>query len=163
MNAPPSPKQVAEAKAVLKRHKLANRAKREPRVKHERMKDRGGRGAEPEFLRWLHDHAGLCIACEIEGPIPPDRLKMWGIPNRLEAAHQRVRGWKKGVRGRDADSCILCAFHHQHAPDACDRGWRQFWERLNVDPAAYCAELYDAFKRGLDGRAVVMKHARRGT
>lgn len=160
MTSRPTPKQVADARQVLKQDRKAKRAERGPKVRQERLRDKGGRDAEPKFLRWLHERAAVCIACLLD-PAPPDRLKLLGVPNKLEAAHQRIRGWKKGVRGRDADSCILCAWHHQHAPNACDRGWRQFWDRLGVDVAAYCAELYAAYQAGADGAAVIMKHARR--
>lgn len=131
------------------------REPREPKVQHERSKPKGGRERDPAFMSWQHDSGLVCVACEIEGRPTPAMLK--GERNPIEVAHQRVNGWKKGVRGNDADSCPLCRWHHQLAPSACDKGQRQFWDRLGIDAADYCAALYAAFRGGSDGRRVQLR------
>lgn len=148
----PSPKTVAQAKLILKADRSARKAARPQRIDHSRSKPKGGRERDAGFMAWQHESGLACIACEVLGAPTPDQIQ--GFPNPLEVAHQRVNGWKKGVRGDDAASCVLCRWHHQTAPNACDRGQTKFWARLEIDPADYCQALYAAFKGGQDGRAV---------
>lgn len=141
-------RKIAQAKARAQRER-----QREQRVTHERVKPKGGRERDAGFMAWQHESGLTCIACEIEGP--PTAAMLQGERNPIEVAHQRVKGWKKGVRGDDADSCPLCRWHHQLAPNACDKGQRQFWARLTIDAADYCAALFAAFKGGSDPRLVM--------
>lgn len=144
-------KRRAERKAMI-----ARRGKIQ-KVNHLRAKPKGGRERDAGFMTWQHESGLACIACVIEG-----RPDTHGEPNPIEVAHQRVSGWKKGVRGNDADSCPLCRSHHQLAPNACDKGQRAFWARLGVDPAAYVTALHSAYLAGQDGRDVLATFTRRG-
>ena len=142
-------KRRAERKAMIARRGKVQK------VKHDRAKPKGGRERDAGFLAWQHESGLACIACAIEG-----RPNTHGEPNPIEVAHQRLTGWKKGVRGDDANSCPLCRWHHQLAPNACDKGQRAFWSRLDVDPTAYCAALFSAYQAGQDGRAVLAQFAK---
>jgi hypothetical protein len=110
------------------------------------------------FMAWLRD-IGLCIACLIEGRP--------AHPGPIEAAHQKqniaAAGWTKvsGRRAHDRQCVGLCRFHHQDAPNACDKGQRQFWDRLGIGDriADLCAELYAAFKGGSDGALIIRRYA----
>ena len=128
---------------------------RPARINHQRTKPKGGREVDPAFMRWQHESSLTCIACAIEGP--PSAAMLQGERNPIEVAHQRVTGWKKGVRGDDKNSCALCRWHHQLAPNACDKGQAKFWLRIGVDAADYCAALYAAFKGGSSGAAVLRR------
>lgn len=111
------------------------------------------------YMRWLHEEHIGCIACVVEGPAP-----MGGEPNPIEVAHQRRndprwRGNGLGKRSPDAQSCPLCRWHHQRAPNACDRAQGKFWDRLGVDVVAYCAALFAAFKAQEPGAPVLEQFA----
>jgi len=146
-------RKIAQAQARAARERRIG--KREPKIQHARAKPKGGRVRDGAYLSWLHD--GLpCVACLVEG-----QPHTFGEPNPIEAAHQRIRGWKKGVRADD-DACVpLCRWHHQLAPNACDKGQRQFWDRLEIDPAELCADLYAAFRAGASGLAVINRFTTR--
>jgi len=148
-----------EARKIAAKQAKRRRPPRESRVDHQRTKPKGGRETDPGFMSWQHESAIGCIACEIEGQ--PGAATLQGERNPIEVAHQRVSGWKKGVRGHDRDSCVLCRWHHQMAPNACDKGQRQFWERLGVDAAEYCTALYQAFRANADGVEVFRRFANR--
>lgn len=105
---------------------------REPRARDDRYL---------AFLRQLP-----CVACLIEGPPLP------GARTNMEAAHQKLaiasRGWKEGgggVRTHDHRCVGLCRWHHQDAPNACDKAQRKFWDRLNIGDAV--ADLCQALRR----------------
>ena len=126
---------------------------RPTRINHQRTKPKGGHEADKPFMSWLHESGLACVACEAEGPPTPAMLQ--GERNPMEVAHQRVTGWKKGVKEDDKHSCILCRWHHQLAPNACDKGQRQFWDRLGIVAADYTAALHAAFRGGSDPHRVL--------
>lgn len=144
-----------EARKIQQAKMRAQREKRPARIAHERSKTKGGHIADKPFMAWQHASGLLCVACEIEGQ--PTAAQMHGLPNPIEVAHQRVKGWKKGVKGDDEASCPLCRWHHQLAPNACDKGQKAFWGRMGIDVSDYCAALYAAFKGGSDGRRVQLR------
>lgn len=150
---------------ALKIAEATRRAHREfgrrPRVEHRRTKPKGGHEADAGFMSWQHESGLTCIACEIEGP--PTAAQLQGEHNRMEVAHQRVDGWKKGVKGHDRNSCPLCRWHHQLAPNACDKGQRHFWARLGVEAADFVTALHQAFRSGNDGQAVIRRFLPRRT
>lgn len=145
---------IADLRRQIARIGANGKRKQPAKVQHERIKPKGGREQDAGYAAWVHETGLSCIACHIEGP--PSA----GVLYRIEFAHQRVKGWKKGVRGDDADSCPLCVWHHQLAPNACDKGQRQFWTRLGVDPAQFCADLYAAFRGGRSGERVILEAAK---
>lgn len=104
------------------------------------------------YMAWIHEQGLPCIACLIHG-----RPACSG-PNPIEAAHQWiVRGATKGRRAGH-DTCVaLCRWHHQLAPNACDKGQRKFWAALEIDPADFSAALYAAYLAGTDGLAVIRR------
>jgi hypothetical protein len=145
-----------EARKIEEAKRRADRERgRTLRVTHQRAKPKGGRETDPAFMSWQHDSGLTCIACEMLGA--PSAAQLQGERNPIEVAHQRVDGWKKGVRGHDRNSCPLCRWHHQLAPNACDKGQKAFWERLGIDAADYCAALFHAFRAGFDGREVIRR------
>jgi hypothetical protein len=142
-----------EARKIAEAQRRAVReAGRSPRVKQARSKPKGGHEADAGYMAWQHESGLVCIACEIEGPPSPSTLQ--GEPNPIEVAHQRVDGWKAGRKAHDRHSCPLCRWHHQLAPNACDKGQRKFWARLEIDAADYCAALHQAYRADADGHAV---------
>ena len=140
-------RKVAEAKS-----RAAREVGRARRIDHKRTKPKGGHEADREFMSWQHESGLVCIACEIEGP--PTAAQLQGERNPIEVAHQRVDGWKKGVKGHDRHSCPLCRWHHRLAPNACDKGQRQFWARFEIDPADYVTALHQAYRSNSDGLVV---------
>lgn len=139
--------QRRQTQAALKESAAPN--KRDPR-----QRDVG-------FLSWLHEDLP-CIGCLVEGPGPVGYAT-------IEAAHQKVaiaaKGWSKGGLGpRVHDlgrTCPLCVWHHTAAANACDKGQRQFWDRIGLgdDVADFCRALADAYLAGRPGRAVVTSFA----
>jgi hypothetical protein len=122
-----SPRKVAAKRAIP-----TAPGQRQPREQDER------------YLGFLRQHP--CIACLIEGPPPA------GARTNMEAAHQKLaiasRGWKEGgggVRTHDRRCVGLCRWHHQDAPNACDKAQRRFWDRLNIGDAV--ADLCTALRR----------------
>lgn len=121
-------------------------------------KFRQPREHDAAYMAWLRE-IGLCIACLIEGR--PAQL------GPIEAAHQKLniaaKGWTKvsGRRVHDRQCVGLCRWHHQDAPNACDKGQRQFWARLGIGDgvANLCADLYHAFKGGNPGAHVLRCYA----
>lgn len=116
------------------------------------------------FMAWQHEQGIPCVACLREGPPGADKLK--GEPNPIEIAHQRrnstAAGWQSnrlGKRVSDAQTVPLCRWHHQIAPNACDKGQAKFWDRLNIPVEDYCAELFRAFKGGFPGAPVAKMFA----
>lgn len=157
MNQRPSPKQLAEAHALIRADKKARKANR-PKVKHGRVRVR--RERDQGYLGWLHE--GLpCIACLVLGEPPAGSAP-------IEAAHQKVnapsRGIFKrmGVRPSDWLCCPLCVSHHREGPLRCDPAQTKFWCEVGLEPeqvADFCAELYRAYERDGDGTAVVREFA----
>lgn len=141
-----------EARKIEAARRKAQRERRPERVAHQRTKPKGGHVSDHDYMAWQHETGLACIACEIEGPPSPAALQ--GERNRIEVAHQRVTGWKKGIKADDRHSCPLCRWHHQLAPNACDKGQRQFWDRLDIDAADYVNALHSAFRGGSDGHQV---------
>jgi hypothetical protein len=136
---------TAEQRAQIRAAKqIEKRARKE--AQKDRPKSEKGPTRDREYQSWLHE--GLpCIAC-----------LRWGSPkhptlrNVIEAAHiWIVEGAMKGVRNSDWTCIPLCTWHHQVAPDACDKAQRKFFDRLAVDPIALCQALYGAFLAGRDG------------
>lgn len=87
----------------------------------------------------------------------------------MEMAHQNIaiaaKGWRErglGKRIHDARAVPLCAWHHQRAPNACDKGQRKFWDRHGIGDriADLCAALYATYQAGADGVEVIRKFAR---
>jgi len=120
---------------------------------------RDPRQRDAGFLSWLHVDIP-CIGCLIEGP------GAVGFAN-IEAAHQKLNiaaaGWSKGLGPRVHDvgrTCPLCAWHHTIAANSCDRGQRQFWDRMGLgdDVASFCRDLGEAFRAGQSGREVVLSY-----
>lgn len=148
----PAKRALADERRVTRK---AEKVSRPARVDHQRAKPKGGRETDPAFMSWQHDSDLTCIACEMLGA--PSAAQLQGERNPIEVAHQRVDGWKKGVRGHDRNSCPLCRWHHQLAPNACDKGQKAFWDRLGIDAADYCAALFHAFRAGFDGREVIRR------
>lgn len=144
-----------EQRKIAQAKLRASRERRPERVQHTRAKPKGGREVDHGFMSWQHESGLTCIACEILGAPTPGQLQ--GERNPIEVAHQRVDGWKKGVRGHDRHSCPLCRWHHQLAPNACDKGQKAFWERLGIDAADFCAALYATFMGGSPGAAVIRR------
>jgi hypothetical protein len=116
------------------------------------------------FKAWLRELP--CIACIIEGPPPI------GARSNMEAAHQKLaiasRGWKEGgggLRTSDRRSVGLCRYHHQDAPNACDKAQRKFWDRLNIGDAVadLCQALYAAYEAGQPGEPIISQFARKDT
>lgn len=137
------------------------KVKREKRDSHVNVK---ARERDLGFLSWLHE--GIpCVACLIEGP----PANPHGLPNPLEAAHQHMaigsrsdwNGRSRGRKGPDEAAVILCRFHHQILPNACDRAQRKFWDRLGLGDrvADLCDALLAAFRGGSSGAAVVRRFA----
>lgn len=104
------------------------------------------------YMAWIHEQGLPCIACLIHG------RPAYSGPNPIEAAHQWVvRGPMKGKRAGH-DTCVpLCRWHHQLAPNACDKGQRAFWALLEIDPADLSSTLYGAYKAGLDGNKALRR------
>lgn len=158
MNQRPSPKQLAEARALIRADKKARKADRPARVIQGRAKVRRERDAD--YLGWLHE--GLpCIACLVLGASPT-----WAQP--YEAAHQKVnapsRGVFKrlGVRPSDWLCLPLCVSHHREGPICCDPAQAKFWREVGLEPeqvADLCAGLYRAFEAERDGAPIIRDFA----
>ena len=154
----PTPEDIRAANFVLaaKRRIARYKAKAEQRERAKALVrtegQRDPRVLDPDYIHWLHFLP--CIAGVIEG----------GCAGPIQAAHQkglRQQAKALGKRPHDRDSCALCEWHHTRAPNSCDAGGqRKFWERLRVDPTAFCADLYQAFLDGTDGADVVIQYAK---
>jgi hypothetical protein len=153
---------LARAHAIKARVRKENKKLRPAKVQPAAEGQRRPRVRCADHLGFIHE-VGLCVACEIEGA--PDTKSE---PNPLEAAHQKLaiasKGWTgsgKGVRSDDEKSVGLCRWHHQLAPNACDKGQRKFWDRLNIGDriADLCAALVAARPDAVAGRAVVRRFA----
>jgi hypothetical protein len=108
------------------------------------------------YMGWIHDQGLPCVACEAGDPIPPNLTR-----NRIEAAHQwTIRGPMKGRKTDDWTCVPLCTWHHQDAPNACDKGQRQFWLRLAIEIEPLARALYAAFKAGEPGLPVIHRFIR---
>lgn len=156
----PSPKQLADAREVLRMDRKARKAERGQRSVWNRTKPKGGHEADKGYMSWQHEEGLPCIGCLLDGP--PSAERLMGEPNPIEVAHQRVDGWKKGVKGDDRNSVPLCRWHHQLAPNACDKGQKKFWDRLGLGDliADFCRDLHAAFTGGSSGHAVIAKYVR---
>jgi hypothetical protein len=143
--------------------KLDRRERRKALAESTAPNKRDPRQHDAGFLSWLHVDLP-CIGCLIEGPGPVG----YGA---IEAAHQKLsidaKGWKKaglGPRTHDARCVALCSWHHTVAANACDKGQRQFWDRLGIGDgvADLCAELFHAYRTHDDGVVVVRAWAAAG-
>lgn len=153
MNQRPSPKQLAQARALIRADKQARKAARPVRVKQGETKVR--RDRDEDYLGWLHE--GLpCIGCLVVGPSSSASV--------IEAAHQKInapsRGVFKrlGVRPSDWLCLPLCAGHHRLDPTCCDPAQAKFWAILGLTPdqlADFIQALNGAFRAGLAGAPVV--------
>lgn len=153
---------VAKAQAIKARIAKENRKLRPAKVTPSAEGQRQPRKLDKGHLSYLHE-VGVCIACLIEGE--PDTK---GERNPIEAAHQKLaiaaKGWKgagKGVRSDDQKSVPLCRWHHQLAPNACDRAQRKFWDRLGLGDAVadLCAALVRARPDPVAGKRVIREFA----
>ncbi len=152
---------VAQADAIKRRARQRDKAARPPKVAPLRVDgQRDPRERDAAFLSWLHAEGLPCFACEVEGC--PASVG----PNPLEAAHQKLaiasRGWSlagKGSRGHDRRAVILCRWHHQLAPNACDKAQRKFWDRLGLGDAIadLCDALHATFRAQEPGRPVLAR------
>jgi len=135
-------KKIARAKARVKRERALTGA---PGQRQPTNRDDG-------YMAWIHEQGLPCVACLNLGK------PAYSGPNPIEAAHQWVvRGPMKGKRAGH-DTCVpLCRWHHQLAPNACDKGQRAFWALLEIDPADLSSTLYGAYKAGLDGRQALRR------
>lgn len=157
MNQRPSPKQLAQARALIRADKQARKAARPVRVKQGETKVR--RDRDEDYLGWLHE--GLpCIGCLVVGPSSSASV--------IEAAHQKInapsRGVFKrlGVRPSDWLCLPLCAGHHRLDPTCCDPAQAKFWREIGLEPEQvgdFCAALYRAFESESDGATVVRDFA----
>lgn len=162
---------VAQAKAITKDSQSdRNRALRAERKERRKAlaesaapNKRDPRQHDAGFLAWLHVDLP-CIGCLIEGPGPV------GFAT-IEACHQKLaiaaKGWAKsglGPRTHDHKCAPLCQWHHTIAANACDKGQRQFWDRLGLGDhvADFCADLFHAYRTHEDGASVVRSWATGG-
>ena len=148
-------RQVAEILDPIREARKIARAKARQKREKALTGEYGQRAAanrDDGYMAWIHEQRLPCVAC-----INGHRVDYTG-PNPIEAAHQWiVRGPMKGKRAGH-DTCVpLCRWHHQIAPNACDKGQRAFWSRLEIDPADLSSALYRAFKAGEDGHAVLRR------
>jgi hypothetical protein len=110
------------------------------------------REKDPRYVSWLHE--GIpCLACLRLG-----ETNKWPI----EACHIKIADGPSSMLGkRVADRwCIpLCSWHHRYARDCLDVNQRRWFDRMKVDPRAFCSALYDAYLTKKDGAAVVRRYA----
>ena len=150
---------LASAKAIRGRLARERKQSRPPKAKpdHAAPGQRDPRELDAAYMAWQHAEGLSCVACQITGS--PQR-------GPIEVAHQKLaiaaKGWRgagKGSRGHDRNSVPLCRWHHQDAPDACDKAQRKFWDRhgLGDEIADLCAELYAAFKAQEPGAPVIAR------
>lgn len=148
-------RQVKALEAPEREAKKIARAKGRQKREKALTGEHGQRAAinrDDAYMAWIHEQGLACIACLNGEPVTYSGL------NPIEAAHQWVvRGPTKGKRAGH-DTCVpLCRWHHQLAPNACDKGQRAFWSRLEIDPADLSSALYGAFKAGGDGHRVLRR------
>lgn len=146
---------VAEILDPIREARKIARAKGERKREKALTGEHGQRAAvnrDDAYMAWIHDQGLPCVACLNGEPVA------YSGPNPIEAAHQWiVRGPTKGKRAGH-DTCVpLCRWHHQLAPNACDKGQRAFWSRLEIDPTDLSSALYRAFKAGDDGHRVLRR------
>jgi hypothetical protein len=154
---------IKAADAIKRRERKARKEARPAPVKPTAAGQRDPRDEDRAYMAWLHQ--GIpCTACLIEGrPGAATRVRQ----NPIEAAHQKLAiasaGWKEGGGGkRTSDSrCIpLCRWHHQDAPNACDKGQRMFWDRLGLGDriADLCKGLHATYRNQGDGAAFIRRY-----
>lgn len=152
-----------ELAKMRRQYKAQKERERGPRtVKHAPLREQTDKAEA--YMAWQHDENLSCICCLIEGKpkLPP------GAIDRMEVAHQKLndasaKGWKGSAIGPKApgwQSVPLCWWHHQGAPNACDKGRVAFWERIDVDCIAFCRALYSAFVNQEPGEPVIRAFAR---
>jgi hypothetical protein len=136
----PSPKTIADAKAVLKRARKARQEARGQRVSHAAAKPDRGRETDPGFLAYLRRQ--LCEARHLGGCSGP-----------IEAAHVRYSDASKGARNpgmqrrnHDRHANPLCRGHHQG--DQHSRSERAFWADVGKDAYDTAAAHYAAYLSG---------------
>lgn len=143
--------QRAERKAARKAA-----PKRERRVEHkpDAVKANRGRERDPGFLAFLRRLP--CVACLVEG----------GHCGPTEAAHLRFSDarWSRtnsgmGVKPPDRWATPLGHGHHQH--DQHRGREKAFWDRLGIEPGALATDLYETYRAGGDGLAVLRAHVQR--
>lgn len=152
--------EAREIDAKISKLQIARRALRKAERKTAKRAKPAASVKDPGYAKWIHEDGLTCIACAIEGaPV--------GVgPNPIEVAHQKFNstaaGWqgqRVGARVSDWQSVPLCRWHHQGAPNACDKAQRKFWDRLRVDAVALCRDLYAAFKAQEPGQPVIDRYA----
>jgi hypothetical protein len=138
----PSPREVANARALIRADKKARKADRPVRVNHQAdpVKAARGRERDPGFLAYLRRQP-----CEARG--------LGGCSGPIEAAHIRYSDASRGSinpgmarKNHDRHANPLCRFHHQHDQHAGSE--RAFWERLGKNAYDTAARHYAAFQGG---------------
>lgn len=138
---------VAERQQIAVTDRIKRKARQD--AKRDRPKVDKGPTRDRDYKSWLHQGAP-CLACQIEGP--PAHT----FPNPIEAAHiWLAEGAMKGLRNSDWTCIPLCRWHHQHAPDACDKAQRKFFDRLKLDPIDVVEAFNRAFAAGREAFWVV--------
>lgn len=141
-----SPDKEVRRKAFRQARRERQKAIGKPAVgqRRPRVRDNG-------FLAFLRRLP--CIAGLVEG----------GCSGPIEAAHLRFSDFARarinpgmGCKPSDQFANPLCDGHHIH--DQHEGRERSFWERLGVDPADLCADLYAAYLAGEDGEPIVRRH-----
>lgn len=145
-----------EARRLERKARQKARPKQEPKIRHkpDAVKASRGRERDPGYLAFLRRLP--CVACLVEG----------GYCGPTEAAHLRFSDarWSRtnsgmGAKPSDRWATPLGHGHHQH--DQHRRSERAFWERLGIEPGALATDLYEAYRAGGDGLAVLQAHAQR--
>lgn len=156
MNQRPSPRDLANARALIRADKKARKAERPRRIDHkaDALKANRGRERDPGFLAYLRRLP--CVGCMVEG----------GHCGPTEAAHLRFSDARWGrtnpgmsVKPSDRWATPLGAGHHRN--DQHMRAERQFWERLGIEPGELATALYEAYLADGDGAAVLASFTRR--
>ncbi|MDB5445664.1 MAG: hypothetical protein JWQ97_981 [Phenylobacterium sp.] len=139
-----TPKQLADARAMLSADRKARAAERKTRVEHKAdpVKVNRGRVRDNGYLAYLRRQP--CEAC--------------GAGHRVEAAHIRSgyaeAGWPPTgmqVKPSDFRALSLCASCHREGPDAQHRGnERLWWQARGIYPPERCAQVRADFLAGRD-------------
>lgn len=135
----PTPKQVADARAMLAAVRKARKAQRAPRVQHAPQKASRGRELDAGYLAFLRRQ-------------PCEARHLGGCSGRIDPAHLRFGDASVGrinpglsKKSHDRWAVSLCRTHHeaQHAHGNERRWWSDIVRR---DPNAIAIARYAAFK-----------------
>lgn len=160
----PSPRDVAQARDVIRADKNARKADRSMPFA---ARPFPGKAAAPkvddgsDYMAWLH-YDIPCIGCLVFGQ------HALVFNNPIEAAHQKLqvadRGWHRrlGRRGSHWTCAPLCAGHHRIGPLCCDPAQAKFWGILGLEleqVVDFVEELNSAFRDDRPGAGVVHRYA----